>query len=386
MTHLGPSLRRAKVRERPARRSAVALVTSILLNALLFLLLVRAGAFDVPPQSARVSLAPVSASQWASNRAIRPDAGSASRPVRPPTAAPKPPAAPPPEPRMPGQVVDVAPSPNSTPPKDTRFLSDRDNSVEKETRSRHAKAGYERTLPTPQAPGVESMPSPGQGGRSAKAIPGLEGERPAPEAPKGAPKLALAPGTDGNLAVGHAAGEEGARPRAPGVGEGGQLKEGPANLLRMTPGTLARLSGGPAPDHLQGIEEGEGTYLNTRGWKYATYFNRIKQQVAAAWDPMTPLEARDPDRSMFGYKDRFTLLGVTLDDTGHVKNLVVEQTSGADFLDRAALTAFRSAQPFMNPPNGIVDANGEIKFSFGFFLEVGRPGMRVYRAPIPAMP
>jgi TonB family protein len=146
------------------------------------------------------------------------------------------------------------------------------------------------------------------------------------------------------------------------------------------------MSGGPAPDRLEGIEEGEGTFLNTRSWKYATFFNRIKQQVAAAWDPLSPLQARDPDRSMFGNQDRFTLLGVTLDDTGHVKNLVVEQTSGAEFLDRAALSAFKSAQPFVNPPRGIVDANGEIKFSFGFFLEMGRPGMRVYRAPIPAMP
>ena len=78
------------------------------------------------------------------------------------------------------------------------------------------------------------------------------------------------------------------------------------------------------------------------------------RQVAAAWDPMAPLEARDPDRSMFGHKDRFTLLGVTLDGGGHLKNVVVAQTSGVDFLDRAAMTAFRSAQPFVNPPRGIV--------------------------------
>jgi TonB family protein len=340
----------------------------------------------MPKQSARVSLAPVSASQWAANRAIRPNGQTPSRPVTP-APAPTPKAPPePPQSKMPGQVVDVAPSPNSTPPKNTRFLSDRDNSVEKETRSRHAKAGYEHTLPTPQAPGAQSAPSPGANGRFAKAIPGAEGERPAPEAPKGEPKVALAPDAKGDLAVGQSTGQDGARPKTPGAGEGGQQMQGPADMLKVSPGTLARIAGGPAPDRLEGIEEGEGTYLNTRGWKYATYFNRIKAQVAAAWDPMSPLDARDPDRSMFGYKDRFTLLGVTLDDTGHLKNVVVEQTSGAEFLDRAALTAFKTAQPFVNPPHGIVDANGEIKFSFGFFLEVGRPGMRIYRAPIPGSP
>jgi len=383
MPLLGPSLRRAKVRERPGRRLAVAVAASVFLNALAFLLLWQAGAFEIgQPKSARVSLAPVSSSQWAANRAIRPDG---ARPLAPPKPTPSAPQLP--ESHPAGQVVDVAPSADNTPPKSSRFLSDRDNTVDKETRSRHARAGYERTLATPQAPGTQSAPSPGEDGRSAKSIPGAVGPRPVPEAPKGETKVALAPDAAGDLAVGRAAGEEGSRPPAPGAGEGGQRREGPLpEMLRVTPGTLARMSGGPAPDRLEGVEEGEGTFLNTRSWKYATFFNRIKQQVAAAWDPLSPLDARDPDRSMFGYKDRFTLLGVTLDDAGHVKNLVVEQTSGAEFLDRAALKAFSSAQPFVNPPRGIVDSNGEIKFSFGFFLEVGRPGLRVYRAPIPAMP
>jgi TonB family protein len=361
-------------------------LVSIVLNCLMFLLLARAGAFSLPEKPTRVSLKPVSASQWAANRAIGSKATEPRpEPRRPPKATPKAPE--PPESLANGQVVDVAPSPDSTPPKSTRFLSDRDNSVAKETRSRHARPGYERTLPTPQAPGVQTAPPPGSDGKFATEIPGAEGQPAAPAAPKGAPKVALAPESGGDLASARAAGEEGARAPTTGAGEGGQRRAGTSgDLLHVTPGTLARLSGGPAPDRLEGLEEGEGTFLNTRSWKYATYFNRIKQAVAAAWDPMSPLDARDPDRSMFGYKDRYTLLGVVLDDAGHVKNLVVEQTSGAEFLDRAALTAFRTAQPFVNPPRGIIDQNGEIKFSFGFFLEMGRPGMRLYRAPIPAMP
>ena len=80
MTHLGPSLRRAKVRERPGRRIAAAALVSILLNALVFLLLARAGAFSLPKESARVSLRPLSSSQWAANQVIRPD-GGAPRPL-----------------------------------------------------------------------------------------------------------------------------------------------------------------------------------------------------------------------------------------------------------------------------------------------------------------
>lgn len=386
MTHLGPSLRRVKVRERPGRRAALALLASLALNAVGLLLLQRAGAFAVAAPAARVALAPVSAAQWASNRAIRGEVAPAERPPRQPFAMPRPQPKPPPEPErsdMPGQVVDVAPSKDATPPKSTRFLSDRDNTVEKETRSRHAKAGYERTLAVPSTPGVESAPPPGQGGRTDRFVPGLEGRPGDVAADPGTPKVALAPEKSGDeLAAARATGEVGAPATVRGIGEGGQRLLGEPSERRLIPtGTLARVAGGPAPDHLDGVEEGEGTFLNTRSWKYATYFNRIKQAVAATWDPATPLEARDPDRTMFGYKDRFTLLGVTLDDTGHVKNLVIEQTSGVDFLDRAAMTAFRDAQPFVNPPRGIVDGNGEIRFSFGFFLEVGRAGLRIYRAP-----
>ncbi len=214
MTHLGPSLRRAKVRERPGRRVAAAALVSLLLNGLIFLLLARAGAFTLPEKPTRVSLTPLSASQWAANRAIGPGGAGAARPK--PPAAPAAKAPEPPDSIARGQVVDVAPSPDSTPPKSTRFLSDRDSSVAKETRSRYARPGYERTLPTPQAPGVQTAPEAGAGGKSAKEIPGKEGPPAAPTAQKGETKVALAPESGGDLAGGRAAGVAGC-PSAPGI-------------------------------------------------------------------------------------------------------------------------------------------------------------------------
>jgi len=382
MNRLGPSLRRAKFRERPVRRAAVALLASLVLNALGFALLVGSGAFDLPsPRDVKpVALAPVSPEQWAANRAVRNER-------QPPARIPPPIPEPEPEEEAKGQVVDVAPSEDRTPPRNARFLSEQDGSVERETRSRHARAGYERTLPLPASPGATDLPPPGVRDGGERTVPGAEGPRAPPAGERPAHRLALAPGGDGDLAVGAGAAPRGSAPPAPGAGEGGERLAGePGDRPLIPPGTLARIAGGPAPDHLQDVEEGEGTYLNTRGFKYATYFNRIKQAVAATWDPLSPLDARDPDRRMFGTRDRYTLLGVTLDDTGRLKSLVVEQTSGVEFLDRAALGAFRAAQPFVNPPRGVADANGEIRFSFGFFLEVGRSGLRIYRAPIQRNP
>src|SRR5512146_1016904 len=102
MTHLGPSLRRAKVRERPGRRTAAAVLVSILLNSLVFLLLARAGAFSLPAKPTRVTLTPLSSKQWSANRAIGPNA-TAPRPPQSPRPTPKAPE--PPEPVANGQVV-----------------------------------------------------------------------------------------------------------------------------------------------------------------------------------------------------------------------------------------------------------------------------------------
>ena len=137
------------------------------------------------------------------------------------------------------------------------------------------------------------------------------------------------------------------------------------------------------PDHIEGVEEGDSTFLNTREWKYAGYFNRIKQSVAEHWNPMPSMAARDPDGAKFGYKDWHTLLSVQLDDSGSLKAVKVAQSSGLDFLDRTAVDAFRAAQPFNNPPPGLADGGGNIAFNFGFYFQMGSPGLRLFRGSPP---
>lgn len=104
-------------------------------------------------------------------------------------------------------------------------------------------------------------------------------------------------------------------------------------------------------------------------FRYASYFNRIKQAVAKAWDIEAELRRRHPLGDQYLYKGRSTLLLITLDAHGVLRNVQVARSSGVDFLDRAAIEAFQKAQPFENPPTGLVSASGEIKFTFGFSLE-----------------
>jgi TonB family protein len=389
---------------RPWRRVLVALALSLLVNALVLTRMDLAWKVAPRPAPVRdVALAPLSAAEWAANRAIQnaqpPSGPQAQRPL-PAPALPAP--APPPR-HLPGQVVDVAPSKDEKAPKDSRYLAERNNTVEKETRSRDARAGYENTLPKPSSPTVRApAPPPAPPPNAARAEaerrsqatrpggkPGIAGPRTAPS-DAARERLALVPrGELRNpmqpLPSRPRTGDGASAPGEQGAPESGDRSPGTGPLARLDlrPGAAAydHLAGGPAPDHLEGVEEGDSTYLNTREWKYSGYFNRIKQAVANQWDPGASMAARDPTGARFGAKDWHTLVMVKLDGTGVLKGVSVSQPSGLEFLDRLAVDAFQKAQPFANPPSGLADERGEIVFSFGFYVQMGSSGMRVFRTP-----
>ena len=134
------------------------------------------------------------------------------------------------------------------------------------------------------------------------------------------------------------------------------------------------------PDRLKGVKEGEGTFLNTKEWKGASFFNRVKAAVAQKWNPADVYARRDPNGNRYGIKDRYTGLHVTLNGDGSLRHLRVISPSGIDFLDEEAVGAFEAAQPFPNPPDAVKDRDGLIRFSFGFFFEISdRPLLRITR-------
>jgi TonB family protein len=410
VNYLGPSLRRARKRSRPWRRGALALLIALLVNGFA-LRTIHVDSFSGRPRMAQaprsVTLTPLSAGQWEANRRATQTAPQPQGPT-PMVRAPPPP----PPNKVPGQVVDAAPSKNATPPKDSRFFAEQNSTVEKETRSRYAKPGYENTLPKPSNPNQPKQTRPkDRGPQLAAGSAGQNGAKTAgpgrqPPAAKGSPhvpeqapreRLALKHGPRGDLRVGEQRPEARGTPGGQALalltppqrqGEEGQRsapgKEGLPGQAQLRPSAAdyEHLSGGPAPDKLDGVEEGEGTYLNTREWKYASYFNRIKQAVATQWDPNGALVKRDPTGQRYAYKDRLTVLTVTLDDKGALKDVHVQRSSGVDFLDSTAIEAFRKAQPFVNPPGGLADQRGEIAFVFGFYLEVGS-GLHIFRGAAP---
>lgn len=279
--------------------------------------------------------------------------------------------------KAPGQVVDVPAPREEKRPDNARFASEHDTTVERETRKYgkfdpEAHQGdatasdkeFRRETPpsetppaTPSPPLAMRVPHPATG-RPDEAQPG---ERPAPlGAENGAPDLE-APDPEG---LGTPLGKLHMRSGAEG------MPGGPLSLM-PSPAQLARAVGSGTQDALKDVDDGEETALNSKKWRFASFFNRVKKQVQEHWHPDIVYRQRDPNGSIYGHSSRLTIVRVQLKPNGGLANVELEQPCGLEFLDNEALQAFRAAQPFPNPPRQLVDASdGTIKFQFGFLFEV----------------
>jgi len=310
----------------------------------------------------------------------------------------------PPEKRVPeeppGQVVETVPG-NRERPDDARFAGETDNRVERETVSRDRRPS-KVVAPRATAPAAEQTP-PGESEGDALAIGSGSGEGEAQEERKFGSKLELPSiarrdelklklSPDGVGQVRNRTGSDELHGNSDRfrvqLGEGDDPADRPGSdgpsggrALQLFPSAavIDRLTAAPAPDHVEGVEEGDGTFLNTREWKYASFMNRLKKGVSQHWDPSGVARTRDPTGNVYLWKDRYTILSVTLSSDGSLDDVYVEQSSGVDFLDREAIAAFERAQPFPHPPRGMMDEDGRIHFQFGFFIDTRSAGFRFFR-------
>ncbi len=365
--------------------------------------------FPPPPPKppSAVALRPLSAQEWAKNRGPVPKNANKLPPQmsRQPDKAPEEKK---PEKLPEGQIVDVAPGNDQESP-DAKYLAERNNKVEKETRSKEQTPFYRNAMPRTTARDAREGSGQseeqegsvaGNNGRGVDERPVAEGgKKPSFELPETKSKQEIAlkqdpnapgPGLDvrnrtesealeGNsnrLRIQEGDGEDGE--------EGSEGHVGSQGIARLMPSqaVMDQIIGGAPNDHLKDTEEGDGTYLNTREFKYASFFNRVKQSVGTHWNPNATLMRRDPTGSTYSGRDRHTLLSVTLDERGRVANISIEKSCGLDFLDLEAVESFKRAQPFPNPPAGLLEDDSKVRFKFGFFMEMGGgPRMRLFRQP-----
>jgi TonB family protein len=305
-----------------------------------------------------------------------------------------------------GQVVEIAPPAVEQRPDQANFVSEYDSSVEKEMKKMGKpveQAGAVAPMamaPQPtqqpqQQPPADAKPQGAQSGTGALGMrrpdappsaPGRDGETNGDDVEKEMGAVdGLAPEDGGELArLGGGGGLkrlDAVPARPPGEdGEGGDGRPLSARDLRPNSEQLARATSGSF-DALDDVDEGNDTQLNTKRWVYANFFNRVKRAVADSWKPAEIYALRDPTGKIYGYKDRITLVKVSLKPDGSLANVAIEKPCGVDFLDDEAVRAFKDAGPFPNPPGALVDkVSNLITFRFGFQFQVSAsPSWKVFR-------
>ncbi len=130
--------------------------------------------------------------------------------------------------------------------------------------------------------------------------------------------------------------------------------------------------GSQSDDYLRDVATGLETLLSTREFVYYSYYARIREQIRQHWEPGVRETVRliyRSGRSPASARDRITQVVVTLDHQGFLIKVEVISPSGVKELDDIAIEAFRSAAPFPNPPQGLVESDGTIKIRWDFVLE-----------------
>jgi len=410
-------------------RLVAALVASLVVHALLLPLLATTGAFTgvhAPPRRSSVSLVsgPRSTAQRSGQQPGRhPTAGTSLPAVKLPPAKPELAEVKPKEPdKVEGQVVAIGqPKDERAPDKPTKYLSEKDSRVEKESRAKETSPFFKNALskvqkegadkgaarpkaePPPQLPATKPGEQGDRGGQKQLAQKVEQAEMPAK---KRIDRLKISEGADGTLR------NREASDAVPGVGkrlamvrpdaaqgatgtpgEGGPGKAGlpgqpssqkPLNLsLNDIGGAVGPVSGGPMNDDLRGLEEGDETLLNSRAFRYAGFLNRVKETVGRIWvtDVQDAAQRRDPNGQMYSYKDRRTVVEFTLDGSGELKDVKVQSSCGVPYLDQIAVDAFRKAERFPNPPPGLMANDGTMRLPFAFTLLAARGGIKMSIGP-----
>jgi len=284
----------------------------------------------------------------------------------------------------PGQVVDIPAPAEERRPEDARFVSEHDTTVARETKKLgkfddNAHAGDLRGTASKQ-----QKPRPAGDGRLAMRTPELGRYLRPPGAAGGAARS----GRPGSSYGAPNAGRPEPGGSVPELGADGSLQppggeslSGRGPDLMPTEEQLARAVGGKGTqDALKDIDDGDETALNSKRWRFASFFNRIKRQVAEHWHPDEVYRQRDPTGAVYGRRNRYTELRISIKPDGNLSNVALALPSGLEFLDDEAIQAFKEAGPFPNPPRQLVESNGTINFGFGFLFDLnGAPQMRWFR-------
>jgi len=124
-------------------------------------------------------------------------------------------------------------------------------------------------------------------------------------------------------------------------------------------------------DHIDNVDTSLKTQLNTREYLYYGYHKRIRDQLDQWYQANLREQLKkifSQGRTVASVENKRTQLLIVLNNKGSLVTVHVLGISGVKELDDAAIETFKKAAPFPNPPKGMVDADGTIKVRWDFVL------------------
>tara|TARA_R100000656_G_scaffold33436_2_gene28794 strand:- start:62 stop:1000 length:939 start_codon:yes stop_codon:yes gene_type:complete len=124
-------------------------------------------------------------------------------------------------------------------------------------------------------------------------------------------------------------------------------------------------------DYIEDIPLGDMTKLNTVEYKYYGFYHRIKQRLEQHWGRTLQEKAQTIVKRggrVPASADKITALSITLNSLGQIIDIELRSSSGVTEFDDAAVESFNKAGPFPNPPKGMIK-NGMAKIEWGFVVK-----------------
>ena len=137
------------------------------------------------------------------------------------------------------------------------------------------------------------------------------------------------------------------------------------------PTAISSPSKSQTDDYLPNVKSGLETSLNTREFKFYSYFERIKDRLRMYWEPQLKQKVRQlyAKGADLPNLDLMTRLEIVLNKNGELSKIKISRNSGVEEIDEAATKAFELAAPFPNPPSGMVENNGEVHLTWSFVVQ-----------------
>ncbi len=124
-------------------------------------------------------------------------------------------------------------------------------------------------------------------------------------------------------------------------------------------------------DDIPEVRAGGFTALNTNQFIFYTFYSRINEQIGNRWvENIQNILYRTPNYILkeWANKDQVTQVEILLTPQGKFVKAIIFHHADNRVIDDAAVSAFRRAAPFTNPPSGLVSRDGYIHLLYSFHV------------------